>query len=99
MSTACSAQLRRLVERGVVAIEGGTPRRREYYLTERLYNIYYLLRRGGGTDRLVTALIEFMRCFYSPAELGDVFKGVLLDSHFSDHFRNVPDQVAVALIE
>ena len=33
--------LGRLAKRGTVAIEGGTPRRKEYYLTERLYNIYY----------------------------------------------------------
>ena len=68
-TNACSALLRRLVQRGVVAIEGGTPRRRQYYLTERLYNIYYLLRRGGGTDRLITVLIEFMVCMYSPSDV------------------------------
>ena len=71
-TNACSAQLRRLVQRGVVAIEGGTPRRREYYLTERLYNIYYLLRRGDGTDRLLTIVIDFMLCFYSPSEIREI---------------------------
>ena len=40
---------------------------RQYYLTERLYNIYYLLRRGTGTDRLVQALINFIICLYSPS--------------------------------
>ena len=70
----CSALLKRLVQRGAVTIEGGTPRRRQYYLTERLYNIYYLLRRGGGTDRLVKALIDFMVCLYSPVELGDILE-------------------------
>ena len=71
-TNACSALLRRLVQRGTVAIEGGTPRRRQYYLTERLYNIYYLLRRGGGADILVKALIEFMVCLYSTDELREV---------------------------
>ncbi len=71
-TNACSAQLRRLVERGVVAIEGGTPRRREYYLTERLYNIYYLLRRGAGEERLVTILIDFILCFYPTLESREV---------------------------
>ena len=61
----CSAQLKRLVQRGAVAIEGGTPRRRQYYLTERLYNIYYLMRLAVGTDRIVQALGEFMICLYS----------------------------------
>ena len=65
----CSALLKRLVDRGAVAIEGGTPRRRLYYLTERLYNIYYLLRRGGGLSRTVQELIDFMVCLYSPSDL------------------------------
>ena len=94
----CSAQLRRLVERGVVAIEGGTPRRRQYYLTERLYNIYYLLRRGAGTDRLVAIVIEFMRFFYSPSDLGDIFMRLLQDAHVSGLLHNVPEQMADALI-
>ena len=70
----CSSMLGRLVRRGSVAIEGGTARRKEYYLTERLYNIYYLLRRGGGEDRLVQALIDFMISFYSPSNHGDILR-------------------------
>ena len=70
----CSSMLRRLVQRGSVAIEGGTPRRKEYYLTERLYNIYYLLRRSGREDRLVKALIDFMISFYSTSNYGDILQ-------------------------
>ena len=65
----CSAFLRRLIERGAVSEEGGTPRRRQYYLTERLYNIYYLLRRPSGEGQVVRALIQFMACCYSPEQL------------------------------
>ena len=97
-TSACSAQLRRLVERGVVAIEGGTPRRREYYLTERLYNIYYLLRRGAGTDRLVAIVIEFMRYFYSPSDLGDIFVRLLQDARISGFLHSVLEQMADTLI-
>ena len=68
----CSALLTRLVERGAVMVIGGTPRRRQYYLAERLYNIYYLLRRDSGSSRVVEALIDFMVCLYAPAELWDV---------------------------
>ena len=68
----CSALLNRLVERGAVMVIGGTPRRRQYYLTERLYNIYYLLRRDSGSSRVVEALIDFMVCLYSPDELWNV---------------------------
>ena len=68
----CSAQLTRLIGRGVVQSAGGTARRKQYYLTERLYNIYYLLRRGRRADRLVEALIHFMESYYSPSELKDI---------------------------
>ena len=95
----CSALLQRLVQRGVVAIEGGTPRRREYYLTERLYNIYYLLRRGADSDRLVRALIEFMICFYSTAELGGVLAAIQREAR---HQPTLPpklvEQMAEALV-
>ena len=68
----CSALLKRLVDRGGVVVVGGTPRRRQYYLAERLYNIYYLLRRDSGSSKAVEALIDFMVCLYSPKELWDV---------------------------
>ena len=48
----CSSQLARLVDRGAVEVTGGSPRRKLYYLTERLYNIYYLMRRASGPDPL-----------------------------------------------
>ena len=68
----CSAQLARLGERGVVQVAGGSARRKRYYLTERLYNIYYLLRRRRGPDPLVEALVRFMESYYSPRELMDI---------------------------
>lgn len=68
----CSAQLNRLIERGVVEVAGGKPRRKQYYLTERLYNIYYLMRRSRGPEPMVEALVRFMEAFYSPGELADL---------------------------
>ena len=68
----CSAQLTRLIERGVVQVTGGSLRRKEYYLTERLYNIYYLLRRNQGPDSLIQALLQFMESFYSPSAMRDI---------------------------
>ncbi len=60
----CSALLNRLIKRGVIIEEDtSTPRRKLYYLNERLYNIYYLLRRQRQT--MVTALLNFMTAFYS----------------------------------
>ena len=65
----CSAQIARLVDRGAVEVSGGSPRRKLYYLTERLYNIYYLMRRSRGPVPLVKALIRFMEAYYSTDEL------------------------------
>ena len=76
----CSAQLARLGERGVVRVAGGSARRKQYYLTERLYNIYYLLRRRRGPDRFVEALIHFMEACYSPRELRDISARMVRDT-------------------
>ncbi len=65
----CSGQLKRLEERGAVSVAGGSPRRKQYYLTERLFNIYYLLRLQGGAGDLVRALVRFMQAYYSLPQL------------------------------
>ena len=78
-TSACSALLARLGQRGAVQVAGGSARRKQYYLTERLYNIYYLLRRRRGPDPLVEALIRFMESYYSPSELKDVGVRIALE--------------------
>ena len=80
----CSAQLARLVDRGVVQMAGGSARRRQYYLSERLYNIYYLLRRSRGPDRLIEALIRFMASYYAPRELVDIGVGIAREARGLD---------------
>ena len=67
----CSAQLKRLMGRGVVEMAGGTERRKLYYVAERLYNIYYLIRRARRPAPMVDALIRFMEAYFSPDELKD----------------------------
>ena len=92
----CSAQLTRLVERGIVEVAGGTARRKQYYLTQRLYNIYYLLRRPRGPDRLVEALIRFMEAFYAPPELRDISVGIAREAgNFNGEMRTL-HQTALA---
>ena len=93
----CSALLMRLMERGAVAVVGGTPRRRQYYLTERLYNIYYLLRRDSGSSQVVEALIDFMACLYSPADLWDIVADIYRESRLET--ADVQEPVAQVLIQ
>ena len=91
----CSALLGRLVERGAVLRSGGTPRRTEYYLTERMYNIYYLLRKGRGTDRVVEALVRFMKSFYSPSELITLRQRIIHEATSADESMRTLLQTAL----
>ena len=95
-TSTCSAQLARLGERGVVQVAGGTARRKQYYLTERLYNIYYLLRRRRGPDRLVEALVHFMESYYSPLELRDISDRMVRDADSLDPEMRSLQQIALA---
>ena len=67
-----SALLKRLVDRGAVIVEG-SGRKRWYAAAERLYSIYYKLRRQRDEAALVRSLIDFMVVFYSKDELTDMF--------------------------
>lgn len=80
----CSAQLGRLVQRGVVATVDDASHRKEYYLTERMYNIYYLLRNGRGKDKVVEALIAFMLDFYSLPDLATIAREAAKDYAAAD---------------
>ncbi len=68
----CSTQLSRLCQRGVVVVTERTPKRKRYYLAERMYNIYYLLRRRRHPDKILEALIAFMVAYYSKEELAHI---------------------------
>ena len=95
----CSAQLTRLSERAIVEVTGGTARRKQYYLTERMYNIYYLLRRPRGPHRMVESLIRFMESFYSPLELRDIGRSIARDAqHVSGDMRALHEIVVDKLL-
>ena len=80
----CSAQLGRLTDRGVVAAVDDASHRKEYYLTERMYNIYYLLRNSRGKDRMVQALVAFMLEFYSLPDLAVIARRAAEDAGTKD---------------
>ena len=66
-----SALVARLVDRGAVVSEG-TGRKRRYAAAERLYSIYYKLRRERDEAGLVRNLIQFMTVFYRGDELAEM---------------------------
>ena len=63
-----SSLLGRLVDRGVVVVHG-KGRKRDYSAVERLYSIYYKMRRVRDEATIVHYLIRFMAVFYSEKEL------------------------------
>ena len=67
-----SALLGRLVDRGALIIDG-TDRKRRYVAAERLYNIYYKLRRERDEASVVQHLIHFMATFYENVEQQEGF--------------------------
>ncbi|MCY3984952.1 MAG: hypothetical protein OXE85_13680 [Roseovarius sp.] len=74
-----SALLGRLVERGVVLAEG-SGRKRKYATAERLYSIYYKLRRERDTAVIVRNLIHFMAVYYAESELDDWFRTIAVEA-------------------
>ena len=62
-----STMLGRLVERGAV-LRSGTGRKRRYDAAERLYSIYYKLRRERDDAAVVQGLLHFMAGFYTASE-------------------------------
>lgn len=67
--SAVSALLSRLVRRGAVELFEQRPRRKLYQAAERLYNIYYLMRRRGQPADRVRAVVSFMVMFYGGKQL------------------------------
>ncbi|MYC69662.1 MAG: tetratricopeptide repeat protein [Gemmatimonadetes bacterium] len=67
-----STMLGRLVDRGIVSVEG-SGKKRQYAAAERLYSIYYKLRRERDEAAFVANLIHFMKVFYSASELAQMF--------------------------
>jgi tetratricopeptide (TPR) repeat protein len=66
-----SSLLNRLVSRGAVMVVQAKGRKKLYQATERLYNIYYLMRRRSHPSSRVRAAVTFMVSFYQGNELVD----------------------------
>lgn len=71
-----SAMLGRLVDRGALVAAGGK-RTRRYAAAERLYCIYYKIRRERDEAAVVQNLIRFMTLYYSGRRPADEVRRVL----------------------
>jgi tetratricopeptide (TPR) repeat protein len=107
-----SALLNRLVSRGAVELPGDRPRRKLYQASERLYNIYYLMRRRGQPADRVRAAVSFMVMFYGGRQLARTIADLAREAcglpagKSDDHFtaytelaQRVPHEVLARALE
>ena len=81
-----STMLGRLAYRGAVIFEG-TGRKRRYVAAERLYSIYYKIRRERDEVAVVANLIHFMAVFYSKEELAEMSDKLIAEAAESKVIR------------
>ena len=92
---AVSALLGRLTDRGAV-IWKGSGKKRQYVAAERLYSIYYKLRRERDEAAVVQNLIHFMVAFYSEAELAEMSGAFIAAAAQSPAIREGIERVVAA---
>ena len=87
-----SSLLGRLKDRGAVVVVEEKGSKKKYQVAERMYNIYYLMRRRGAASGRVKAVVNFMAHFYGREELVKFTKSLLQEACGlgvelrSDHF-------------
>ena len=77
-----STMLGRLVERGAVVAEG-SGKRRLYASAERLFSIYYKLRRDRDEAAVVHGVIRYLALFYTREEMAEKLRSVHTDARSS----------------
>ena len=91
-----STMLGRLVNRGAVITEG-RGKKRLYSAAERLYSVYYKLRRERDEAAVVRNLIHFMVAFYSEAELFELSNRLVSEAAASTAIRAGIDRALVEI--
>lgn len=88
-----SAVLGRLKDRGAVTVVNKSGRSNYYQVTERMYNIYHLMRRRGRAASRVRAVVRFMTHLYRGDDLVDTVAAIaeeaqeLAPERRREHFR------------
>jgi tetratricopeptide (TPR) repeat protein len=64
-SNSISVQIKRLIDEGFVEEAYGNAKKKSYQISERFYNVYYLMRHSREGRRRLRWLVGFMQTFYS----------------------------------
>lgn len=71
-----SAVLARLVAKGAVSARPGRGKAKLYESAERMFNIYWLMRRHGEPSKRLRAVVDFMVHFYGEEGIGGVVRAI-----------------------
>ncbi len=85
-----SSLLKRLINRGAVTSDD-SKRTKWYQLAERLYNIYYLMRRRGAPSDRVRAVVNFMISFYGEDDLVLITRNIAEEAWAREAVRLEPE--------
>jgi len=93
-----SSYLAQLVDKGLVEVLQERRRKKSYQLTERMYNIYYLLRRSSDASERVKNLIRFMILAYGPEKLARIIfdEATELQSDARDTHRTAFEEILLS---
>jgi len=90
-----SSLLGRLVNRGAV-VDEKTGKKRTYYAAERLYSIYYKLRRDRDEAAVVRNLIHFMATYYQGVALAGFLRRLVAEA---SEFEGIREGLVRAAME
>ncbi len=64
-SNSVSVQIKRLIDEDFIEEAAGNPKKKSYQVSERFYNIYYLMRHSREGRKRLRWLVGFMQTFYT----------------------------------
>ncbi|MCW5560207.1 MAG: hypothetical protein KIT22_20505, partial [Verrucomicrobiae bacterium] len=97
-----AAMLKRLMKKGLITTVNTSNRRKLYQVSERLFNIYYLMRRRSRPADRVRAAVNFMVNFYDEEDLVKSTAGIAEEAcsmppeQTSDHYLAYQEIVRAA---
>ena len=75
-----SSLLKRLENRGMVVSKSENKRRKTYQISERMFNIYHVMRHQGTSSSMIQALVNFIIGLYGEKSLAQIMQDVISEA-------------------
>ena len=97
-SSHASAQLKQLLERGYVrAVELQGAKRMRYEVSDRFYNVYYVLRFSGTSRARLERLVAFLHDLFGPTPMRAMYPVALQKARANDAGAREPSEMLAVL--